>query len=148
MKVILLQDIKNVGKKGDVVNVAEGYARNFLIPKKMVAEASTGKLKDLATQKSIEDKKRQKIEENARELASRLKGLTVKIATKVGDGGKLFGAVSNKDISDALDNQHKIKIDKKKIVLKEPIKLLGQHPITIKLHPAVQAEINVAVVAE
>lgn len=148
MKVILLQDIKNVGKKGDVVNVAEGYARNFLIPKNMATEASTGKLKDLAAQKSIEDKKRQKIEQEARELASRLKGLTVKIVTKVGDGGKLFGAVSNKDISDALSKEHKIKVDKKKIVLKEPIKVLGQYPITIKLHPAVQAEINVAVVAE
>jgi|AGTN01.1.fsa_nt_gi ribosomal protein L9 len=148
MKVILLQDVKGQGKKDQTVNVSDGYARNFLIPRGLAVEATEVKLKELARQKAYEDKKKQLEEESARELARKLSGLTVKVAGRSGEGGKLFGAVGNKDIAEALEKQHGLGVDKKKIILKEPFKTLGVFPVTVKLHSAVQAEIQVAVVAE
>lgn len=148
MKVILLEDVKSLGQKGDVVNVSDGYARNFLIPRQKAVEASAGKIKELSQLKLAQVKKKQAEETTARELGARLEGLMVRITSRVGEGGKLFGAVSSKDVADALFKQHKLKVDKKKIVLKEPIKQLGVHPLVIKLHPAVQATVNVNVVGE
>lgn len=145
MKVVLLQDVKGQGKKGDIVNVAEGYARNFLLPRNLAVEASESRLKELSQQKAAQDRRLQKEEEAARGIASRLQGLRVTISTKAGEGGRLFGAVNNKDISEGLSRDHGIDIDKKKIILKEPIKTQGEFPVTVKLHPAVQSTISVVV---
>ncbi|OPX84500.1 MAG: 50S ribosomal protein L9 [Pelotomaculum sp. PtaB.Bin104] len=146
MKVILLKDIPGQGRKGDVINVAEGYARNYLLPRGLAGEASQGKLKELAGRRQAELLKEEKIEQSARELAGRLNGLTVTVRTKTGEAGRLFGSVNNKDVADALAEQHKITLDKKKLMVREPIKQLGTYPVTAKLHPAVQAEIIVEVV--
>ncbi|KJS18176.1 MAG: 50S ribosomal protein L9 [Peptococcaceae bacterium BRH_c4b] len=148
MKVILLQDVKGQGKKDQIVNVSDGYARNFLIPRGLAVEATEGKVKDLARQTAYADKKKSQEEDAARGLAARMSGLTVQVSGKAGEGGKLFGAVGNKDIAEALEKQHGFNIDKKKIILKEPLKTLGVFPVTIKLHPVAQVEIQVAVVAE
>lgn len=146
MKVVLLQDVAGQGKKGDVINVAEGYARNYLVPRGLAAVASKGKMIELSVQKEAAEKKSQKIEEEARGLAARLKDIKVNIKTKSGEGGRLFGSVNNKDIAGALAEQHKIVLDKKKLILKEPIKQLGTYQVIAKLHPSVQAEITVEVV--
>jgi len=148
MKVILLEDVKKLGKKGDVVNVAGGHARNFLIPRGLAVEASKGKMNELQRQKEKEAEKRKKEEQKARDLAEKIRNIKVTIPVKVGEAGKLFGAVSNKDISGILSEQHDIKLDKKKVVLKEPIKTLGTYAVTIKLHPKVQAKLDVEVVGE
>ncbi|MBF7081394.1 50S ribosomal protein L9 [Desulfallas sp. Bu1-1] len=148
MQVILLEDVKKLGRKGDVVKVAEGYARNFLIPKGLAVEATKGKMKDLEHQQKIMNEQKKKIEEQARVLGRQMDGLKVTIQTRVGDAGKLFGAINNKDIAEALQKNHGLSVDKKKIVLKNPIKSLGEYPVTIKLHPAVQVQITVEVVAE
>jgi large subunit ribosomal protein L9 len=148
MRVVLLQDVPGQGKKGDVVNVAEGYARNYLLPRSLAALASEGKIKELSVQKEAAAKKNRKIEEVARELAGKLENIRVTIRTKTGEGGRLFGSVNNKDIADAIAAQHKITVDKKKLVVKEPIKKLGAYTVTIKLHPSVQAEIQVEVTGD
>lgn len=145
MKVVLLQDVKGQGKKGDIINVAEGYARNFLLPRNLAVEASDSKLKEISQQKAAQDRKKRKEEDAAKIAASRMEGLKVVIKTRVGEGGKLFGAVSNKDIAENLARQHGLDIDKKKIVLKEPIKTLGEFPVAVKLHPSVQATVTVLV---
>lgn len=147
MQVVLLQDVAKLGKKGDVVNAAEGYARNFLFPRNLAAPASEGKLKEISTQKKAQADKKQKQEAEAKELAAKISNLTVTLQAKVGEGGRLFGAISSKDIADAIKSQHGYDVDKKKIVLKEPIKTLGDHKITIKIHPVAQAEISVRVTA-
>lgn len=148
MKLILLEDVKKLGKKGDVVNVADGHARNFLIPKGFAVEASQGKMKELKRQKEQEAKMRKQEEQKARNLAEKLKDIKVTIPVKVGDAGKLFGAVNTKDIADFLNKQHNLKLDKKKIVLKEPIKTLGTYNVTVKLHPEVKIKLDVEVVGE
>ncbi|MCG9969010.1 50S ribosomal protein L9 [Pelotomaculum terephthalicicum JT] len=148
MKVILLKDVAGQGKRGDVLNVAEGYARNYLFPRGLAGEASQGRLKEMAHRRQATEVKERKIEQAARELAESLNNLTVVVKTKTGEAGKLFGSVNNKDVADALADQHKIKLDKKKLVIKEPIKQLGSYPVTAKLHPVVQAEIMVEVVGE
>ncbi|MCL5781077.1 MAG: 50S ribosomal protein L9 [Firmicutes bacterium] len=147
MQVVLLQDVAKLGKKGDIVNVTEGYARNFLFPRNLASPASEGKLKEIHTQRQTQAAKKQKEEEQARQMAAKINNLTVVLKAKVGDAGRLFGAISSKDIADGLKAQHGYDIDKKKIVLKEPIKTLGTHRITIKIHPVAQAEISVDVVA-
>lgn len=145
MKIILLSDVKKLGKKGDVVEVAEGYGRNYLIPRSLAVEASQGKLRQLDELKEVEKQKKKKMEEEAKEIAAKLKDIEVKVPVKVGEGGKLFGAISNKDVSDQLKKQHNIKVDKKKIDLKAPIKNLGTYNVTIKLHPKAHTEIKVVV---
>lgn len=148
MKVVLLKDVAGQGKRGDVLNVAEGYARNYLFPRGLAGEASQGRLKEIDQRKQATEAKEHKIEQSAKELAERLHNLTVVVRTKTGEAGKLFGSVNNKDVADALAEQHKIKIDKKKLVIKEPIKQLGSYPVLAKLHPVVQAEITVEVLGE
>ncbi|MDD2553089.1 MAG: 50S ribosomal protein L9 [Desulfotomaculaceae bacterium] len=148
MKVVLTKDVPGQGKSGDVISVAEGYARNYLFTRGMAVEASRGKMKELAVRRQAQASKEKQIEQEARALAARLDNLKLIVIAKQGEGGKLFGSVNNKDIADALAAQHKIKLDKKKLVVKEPIKHLGAYTITAKLHPAVQAEIIVDVVGE
>jgi large subunit ribosomal protein L9 len=148
MKVILLKDVPGQGKRGDVINVAEGYARNYLLPRKLASEASQGKMKELAERQQANALKGEKIRQEAEALAARLEKITVVVKTKAGEGGKLFGSVNNKDICDAMLSQHHIQIDKKKVVLKEPIKQLGEYSVVAKLHPEVHAGIKVMVVGE
>ncbi|KAF1085926.1 50S ribosomal protein L9 [Sporotomaculum syntrophicum] len=148
MQVILLENVKKLGIKGQVVKVAEGYARNYLIPKGLAVEASKGKLKDLEKQSQVQEANRKKLEDEARKLGQQLENLKLVMQTKVGDAGKLFGAINNKDIAEFLYNNYGFSVDKKKIILKDPIKALGEYTIIIKLHPAVQAQINVEVVPE
>ena len=148
MKVILQQDVKNQGKKGSVVEVAEGYARNYLFPRKLAVEATQGQMKELDFKKAAETRKLQQIEAEARELANKLEEITVKISTKAGEAGRLFGSITNKDIADILAKQHKITLDKKKIELKEHIKALGVYPVNVKLHPNVQTTFKVQVTEE
>lgn len=148
MKVILQKDVPGQGKRGDVISVADGYARNYLIPRGLAVAASKGKMKELAERRRAVALKEKRIEEEARELAARLGSLTVVVETKAGEGGRLFGSVNNKDIAEALAAQHNIALDKKKLALEEPIKQLGTYSVPAKLHPAVQAEIEVQVVEE
>jgi large subunit ribosomal protein L9 len=146
MKVILLQDVKGTGKKGDMANVAEGYARNFLIPKKLVVEASEGNVKELQRQKNVDaDKKAQSLE-HAKDLEQRLKGLTVALPAKAGEAGRLFGALTNKDIGDVLEKDHGIVVDRRKIEIKNAIKTLGEHEALIKLHPDISVSIQIQVI--
>lgn len=144
----MLKDVPGQGKRGDVINVAEGYARNYLLPRNLASEASQGKIKELAERQQANALKGEKIKQEAEELAGRLEKITVVVHTKAGEGGKLFGSVNNKDVCDAMVLQHHIKLDKKKVVLKEPIKQLGEYSVVAKLHPEVHAEIKVRVVGE
>lgn len=145
MKVILLQDVKALGKKGEVVNVNDGYARNFILPKKLGVEANGKNLNDLKLQKNNEAKVAQEHLNAAKKLAEELKAGKVVLTMKVGEGGRTFGSVSSKEIAEAVKEQMHLDIDKKKIQLKEQIKTLGTHIVSVKLHPEVTAELNVSV---
>lgn len=148
MKVILLQDVKSLGKKGEIVNVNDGYARNFILPKKLGVEATGKNLNDLKLQKNNEKKVAQEQLEAAKALAAKLEEGGVSLAIKVGEGGRAFGSVSSKEIAAAVKEQMGLELDKKKISLKEPIKSLGTHIVTVKLHPEVAAELKVSVKEE
>ncbi|MDA8234376.1 MAG: 50S ribosomal protein L9 [Clostridia bacterium] len=145
MKVVLKQEVKKLGKKGAIVEVAEGYARNFLFPKGLAVEATSGTMKEMSQIKAAEDRKSQQIEEEARELAAKLKDKTFKIVTKAGEGGRLFGSITAKDIVEVVENQSKISIDKRKLELNEPIKAMGTYNVSAKLHPKVQATFKIQV---
>ncbi len=145
MKVILKEDIKGLGKEGDIANVSDGYARNYLIPKGLVVVASSGNIRSLKQLKKTAAKKQEKAIAAAQKLKDKLEGLTVILDAKVGETGRLFGSISNKDIAETLRKKHKIKVDRKKIVLREPIKELGDYTLTVKLHPKVSTKINVEV---
>lgn len=146
MKVILLEDVKSVGKKGEIVNASEGYAKNFLIPRKLGVEANASNLNDIKLKKQSEDKRKAEELAAAKELKAELEEKTVKIAVKTGDNGKLFGSVTNKEIAVALEEQAGIKVDKKKIVLDDQIKMVGEKTVVIKIHPQVSAELKVAII--
>ena len=148
MKVILLQDVKSLGKKGEIVNVNDGYARNFILPKKMGVEATGKNLNDLKLQKNNEKKVAQEQLEAAKVLAEKLGQGKVELAIKVGEGGRAFGSVSSKEIAAAVKEQMGLDVDKKKIQLKEAIKSLGTHVVAVKLHPEVTAELKVSVKEE
>ncbi|MEA5084195.1 MAG: 50S ribosomal protein L9 [Lachnospiraceae bacterium] len=146
MKVILLEDVKSVGKKGDIVNASEGYAKNFLIPRKLGVEANASNLNDIKLKKQSEDKRKAEELAAAKELKAKLEEKTVKIPVKTGENGKLFGSVTNKEIAVALEEQAGIKVDKKKIVLDDQIKMVGEKTVVIKIHPQVSAELKVAII--
>ncbi|TYP57434.1 50S ribosomal protein L9 [Thermosediminibacter litoriperuensis] len=145
MKVILLQDVKSLGKKGDLVNVADGYARNFLFPKNLAVEATPGNLAKLEQEKRARENKLAREKQEAEELAGKIKSSTVTLKVKAGEQGKIFGSITSKDIAEALNKQHGLDIDKRKIQLDEPIKSLGSYEITVKLHPEVEARLIVRV---
>ena len=145
MKVILLQDVKSLGKEGEIVNVNDGYARNFIIPKKLGVEANNKNLNDL---KSNEEKIAKENKEAAEKLAGELKAGQILLKIKVGEGGKAFGSVSAKEIAAAVKEQMGLDVDKKKIQLKETLKTLGTHNVPIKLHPEVTAELKVEIKEE
>ena len=148
MIVILNKDIKGTGKAGDVVKVSDGYARNMLLPKGWATEATEGNVRHLEKQKAIAAEKKASEKAAAQELAKKIETLTVTIKTKAGDGGKIFGSITSKDIAEALKKEHKIDVDKKKIQLGNPIKSVGEMSVTIKLYPEVSTTLKVAVVAQ
>lgn len=148
MKVILLQDVKALGKKGEIVTVNDGYARNFILPKKLGLEASGKNLNDLKLQKANEEKVAQQILDEAKELAKKIEAGKVELAIKIGEGGRAFGSVSSKEIAVAVNDQMGYDIDKKKIQLKDAIKSLGTHTVPVKLHPKVTAQLKVVVTEE
>lgn len=146
MKVILKQDVKGLGKKDEIVNASDGYAKNYLIPRGIAVEATSGNVNEtINKQKALADKKQRELD-TAKEFASKLQGKTVTIKAKAGESGKLFGAISGKDIADAIKTQFKIEIDKKKIVLDDPIKTAGEHKVEIRIYAGVVTSIIVSVV--
>lgn len=147
MIVILIKDVKGVGKAGEVVKVSDGYARNMLLPRGLATEATEGNVRNLEKQKAVQEATRQKELAEARELAEKIGQLKVTITTKSGEGGRLFGSITSKDIADALNEQHKINIDKRKFVLENPIKHTGDFEIDIKIYPEVVAKLKVTVAA-
>lgn len=148
MKVILLEDVKTLGKKGDIVNVSDGYARNMILPKKLGVEATPKNLNDLKLQKANEEKVAQENLEAAKAFAEDLKDKTVVLTVKVGEGGKIFGSVSSKEISEAAMSQLGMDIDKKKLQLASPIKTLGVTEVPVRLHPKVTGSLKVQVKEE
>lgn len=148
MKVILLQDVKSLGKKGEIVNVSDGYARNFVLPKKLGLEANTANLNDLKLQKANADKVAQEQFEAAKELAALLETKEVVLKMKSGEGGRAFGSVSSKEIVVAAREQCGLELDKKKIQLPEAIKALGAYEVAVKLHTKVTGKLKVKVVEE
>lgn len=145
MKVILLKDEKKLGKKGDVVEVSEGYARNYILPKKIGVEASGGNLNDLKLHKANEEKVAKEQLEAAKALAAELESKQVVLKIKAGEGGRAFGSVSSKEIAAAVKEQHGLEIDKKKIQLPEALKNIGSYEVTVKLHPQVAGKLTVKV---
>ena len=145
MKVILIEDVKSLGKKGQIVEINDGYARNFVLPKKLGLEATPKNLNDLKLKKQNDEKVAAENLAEAKAMAEKLAAVTVNAQVKVGEGGKTFGSVSSKEISEELEKQHKIKIDKKIIVVKDPIKNVGKYTVAVKLHPEVTAELKVNV---
>lgn len=147
MKVILLEDVKKVGKKGDIVEVAEAYGRNVLIKRGLGLEGTPQNLNNAKQKMASVAHKKQVDNDEATILASQLSKVSVSIPVKMGDGGRVFGSVTAKDISDALASQVKVTVDKKKIELKESIKTLGTHDVLIRVHPEITTTIKVEVVA-
>ena len=145
MKVILTEDVKNLGKKGEIVEVNDSYARNVLLRGGKGLEATGKNLNDLKLRKANDDKIAAENLKKAQELAAQLEKACVTVAVKVGEGGRLFGAISTKEIADAAKSQLGFDLDKKKIVLKDPIKTLGDTTVAVKLHPQVQARLAVKV---
>lgn len=145
MKVILTQDVKSLGKKGEIVQVAEGYARNFLFPRGMALEASKGNLSRLANEQARMQAKKDQELEAARAMGKKLEQAVIRITSKAGEGGRLFGSVTNKEVAEEINRQWKIEVDKRKIEMAEAIKSLGSYDATVKLHPEVQVKIKIDV---
>lgn len=145
MKVILNQDVKGQGKKGDIIEVSDGYARNFLFPKNLAKEATKENINVLKGQKESQEYREKKALEEAEAIKSQVDEVIVKIKAKAGDNGKLFGSVTSKEIAEELKMQHHIKLDKKKFVLPDGIKSLGTTVVDIKIHPGVVGKLKVSV---
>lgn len=145
MKVILTQDVKSQGKKGDLINVSDGYARNFLFPKGFAKEANKQALNELEGKKGAEAYHRNLEEEKARNIADRMKEMTVKLEAKAGAGGKLFGSITSKDVAEALKEQYNIDIDKRKIDLKDGIKTCGTIDVPVKLYAGITGVFKVSI---
>ena len=145
MKVILIEDVKSLGKRGQLVDVNDGYARNFILAKKLGLEATPKNLNDLKLKKANDEKVAKEIYEEAKAFGERLKEMEVNVTIKTGEGGKIFGSVSSKEIAEAAKAQLGIELDKKKMVLPSPIKVLGTTMVPIKLHPKVTSELKVNV---
>ena len=145
MKVILLEDVKTLGKKGQTVNINDGYARNFILPKKLGIEATPKNLNDLKLKKANEEKVAKEVYEQALAFAEDIKEKSVVVTIKTGEGGKTFGSVSTKEIAQAAKEQLGVDIDKKKLQLSEPIRTLGGTIVPYKVHPKVTAQLTVKV---
>lgn len=147
MKVILLENIKGVGKKDEIINASDGYAQNFLFPKKLALEANKENLAKLKAKQDATSYKKGVEKQEAEKIVAKLKELTLQIKVKAGDNGKIFGGVTSKEISEELNHQYKIDIDKKKIILQETIKNLGVFNVEVKLYEGVIGKINVNVIS-
>lgn len=147
MKVIFLQDVKGQGKKGEVKNVSEGYAQNFLLPRGLVRPATDGNVKTLEQQTAAEQKRKLQEKEEAAQLGKKLEEMTVELKAKAGEGGRLFGAITSKQVAEALA-KHGVKIDKRKIEMSDPIRTLGVTQVPVKLHPEVKSTLKVHVTEE
>lgn len=145
MKVILKQDIKGVGKKDEIINANDGYARNYLFPRNLAVPADKGNLTNLQSKKSSEEHRKDLERQAANEIAKKIEEIQLKISVKSGDNGKVFGSVTSKEIAENLEKQYKIKVDKKKILLAEPIKVLGTYNIDIKLFDGINAKLKLNV---
>ena len=148
MQVILLKDVKGQGKAGQVVKVSDGYARNMLLPKKLAMEATPANMKVLEKQRAQIEAQRAIDKQVAEDIKAKVEAKTVKVVTKAGENGRLFGAITSKDIADAIQKEFLVELDKKKIDLDAPIKQVGQTEVTLKLFPGVQAKCKVDVVTE
>ncbi|MCB6609197.1 50S ribosomal protein L9 [[Clostridium] symbiosum] len=146
MEVVLLEDVKALGKKGQIVKVNDGYARNFILPKKLGIEATSKNLNDLKLQKANADKIAAEQLQAAKDLAAELGSKSITLSIKAGEGGKAFGSVSSKEIAKAIQDQLGMEIDKKKLVLPEPLKTFGTHEVPVKLHKDVTGKLAVKVV--
>lgn len=145
MKIILLQDEKKLGKKGEIIEASEGYARNYILPKKIGVEATPKNMNDLKLQRANEEKKAQQLLDAAKEMAQVLETKQVVVKMKAGEGGRAFGSVSSKEIVTAFKEQHNIELDKKKIVLADSLKNFGSYEVAVKLHPQVTGKFTVKV---
>lgn len=148
MKVILRADIKGVGKKDEIINASDGYARNFLFPKNLAVEANAENMSNLKAKKDSNAYKKSQEKEEAKKIAEKLSGILLKIPVKAGENGKIFGGVSAKEVSDLLKEEYKIEVDKKKIELKETIKTLGVRTLTIKLYEGVIGNLKIDVISK
>lgn len=145
MQIILIEDVKSLGKKGDVVKVNDGYARNFILPKKLGLEATDKNLKDLAAQKAAEEQHQKEIYEEAVEFGKKLEASSISLEIKAGEGGRTFGSITAKEIATGIKDQLGYDIDKKKLVLADAIKNAGVYHVGIKLHPKITVEMKVTV---
>ena len=145
MKVILLEDVKNVGKKGTIINAKDGYAKNFLFHKNLTIKTKDFNLKNLENAKKQKEIKEKELLDEAKKLEEKLMQLTVVMKSKTGENGKLFGSITTKEIAEALEKEHGFSFDKKKFDLEEPIKSVGEYFVKIKLHPTVNAKLKVIV---
>jgi large subunit ribosomal protein L9 len=145
MKVILLEDVKNVGKKGTIINAKDGYARNFLFPKNLAIEATDVNLKNLENAKKQKEAKEKEILEEAKRVEEKLMQITIVIKTKTGENGKLFGSITTKELAEILEKDHGFEFDKKKLELDDTIKSVGEYFVKVKLHPTVNAKVKVIV---
>lgn len=147
MKVILREDVKNIGNMGQIIDVTDGFGRNYLVPRGLAVEANIRNIKSLEHEKKVIQEKARKIKNQAQDLASKVSSAAVVIKAKAGEEGKLFGSVTTMDIAEQLKKEG-FDIDKKKISLEEPIKRIGSYSVKIKIHPEIAAEVNVQVVEE
>lgn len=145
MQIILLADVKSLGKEGDVVKVSDGYARNFILPKKLGVEATPKNMEELKERKAAEEQRQKEIYEEAKAFGEKLSASSVSLSIKGGQGGRTFGAVTAKEISAAIKEQLGYDVDKKKIVLAENLKNAGNYSVTIRLHPKVSVEMKVGI---
>lgn len=148
MKVILKEDVKALGKKGKVCEVSDGYARNFLIPRGLAVEATQGNVQDLAHKQKQEELRKQKEKQAALDLSQKIENMDIIVKVKVGEKGRLFGSVTNKEIAEVLEKEYQLKLDKRKIEVKEPIKGLGEYQVTVKLHFEVTANLKIKIEAQ
>jgi len=148
MKVILLKDVKGQGKKGEVKNVSEGYANNFLFPQQLAVPANDSSMKVLDNQKKAEQRKKDEEKAAAVELGKKLEALTVQLKAKSGKDGRLFGAITSKQVAEELEKQQKLRVDKRKIVMEDSIRTLGVTEVAVKLHPEVTSKLKVHVTEE
>lgn len=145
MKVILMKDVKGLGKAGDLVNAKDGYARNFLLPKGLAVEATPANLKKWEEEKKAEAQRKEEEYQEALELKKKIDAITVELKAKAGEGGRLFGSITSKDIADALKAQHKIDIDRRKIEMKDNIKSLGTTQVDVRVYAELVAKLNVKI---
>lgn len=146
MKIILLKDVKELGQVGELVNSKDGYARNFLFPRGLAIEATPANLKKWEEENKKQANKKQVEEDEALKLKAKIEGLTVTLTSKGGEGGRLFGSITSKDIADGLKSQHKVEIDRRKIELKDNIKIIGLQEIDVRVYPEVTAKLKVNVI--